>query len=72
MKRFILFIGILLASVSLVFANIYKKYDVRSGLSGNCVRSILQDSIGYMWFATQDGLNPVSYTHLTLPTICSV
>ena len=30
---------------------------VRSGLSGNCVRSILQDSIGYMWFATQDGLN---------------
>lgn len=57
MKRFILFIGILLASVSLVFANIYKKYDVRSGLSGNCVRSILQDSIGYMWFATQDGLN---------------
>ena len=27
------------------------------GLSGNCVRSILQDSIGYMWFATQDGLN---------------
>lgn len=30
MKRFILFIGILLASVSLVFANIYKKYDVRS------------------------------------------
>ena len=57
MKRSILSICILLASVSLVFANIYKKYDVRSGLSGNCVRSILQDSIGYMWFATQDGLN---------------
>ena len=47
MKRSILSICILLASVSLVFANIYKKYDVRSGLSGNCVRSILQDSIGY-------------------------
>ena len=57
MKRSILSICILLTSVSLVFANIYKKYDVRSGLSGNCVRSILQDSIGYMWFATQDGLN---------------
>lgn len=57
MKRSVLSICILLASVSLVFANIYKKYDVRSGLSGNCVRSILQDSIGYMWFATQDGLN---------------
>ena len=57
MKRSILSICILLTSVSLVFANIYKKYDVRSGVSGNCVRSILQDSIGYMWFATQDGLN---------------
>ncbi len=57
MKRFILPICILFASVSSLSANIYKKYDVRSGLSGNCVRSILQDSIGYMWFATQDGLN---------------
>lgn len=57
MKRFIISLCLLLASVSLVFANIYKKYDVRTGLSGNCVRSILQDSIGYMWFGTQDGLN---------------
>ena len=65
MKRSILSICILLASVSLVFANIYKKYDVRSGLSGNCVRSILQDSIGYMWFATQDGLNRFNGIELT-------
>ena len=53
--KFISFLFILIPLTS--SANIYKKYDVRSGLSGNCVRSILQDSIGYMWFGTQDGLN---------------
>ena len=57
MKRlFTLTILIVLLS-QILSANIYKKYDVRSGLSGNCVRSILQDDSGYMWFATQDGLN---------------
>ncbi|MCI1647011.1 MAG: ATP-binding protein [Bacteroides sp.] len=56
-KRFILSACMPLILVSLISANIYKRYDVRSGMSGNCVRSILQDSIGYMWFATQDGLN---------------
>lgn len=57
MKRFLLFFGLLAVSASTLLANVYKKYNVQSGLSGNCVRSIIQDSIGYMWFATQDGLN---------------
>ncbi|HJD74746.1 MAG TPA: response regulator [Bacteroides reticulotermitis] len=57
MKRFALIVCLLFTFTFQISANIYKKYDVRSGLSGNCVRSILQDSIGYMWFATQDGLN---------------
>lgn len=57
MKRSALFMSFLFVLIPLIAGNIYKKYDVRSGLSGNCVRSILQDSIGYMWFATQDGLN---------------
>lgn len=35
----------------------FKRYDVRSGLSENSVRCIVQDSMGYMWFATKDGLN---------------
>lgn len=52
-----LLISILFIPMYLTLANTYKKYDVRSGLSGNCVRSIFQDSIGYIWFATQDGLN---------------
>lgn len=55
-KKVFLSFSILLAVTS-AYGNAYKKYDVRSGLSGNCIRSITQDSIGYMWFATQDGLN---------------
>lgn len=30
---------------------------VKEGLSQNSVVSMIQDSIGYLWFATQDGLN---------------
>ncbi|MBU3822950.1 response regulator [Flavobacteriaceae bacterium XHP0103] len=30
---------------------------IKEGLSQNSVISMAQDSIGYMWFATQDGLN---------------
>ena len=29
-------------------------------------------SIGGLFFGAMPGLSPVSYTHLTLPTICSV
>ncbi len=31
--------------------------DIRNGLSQNSIRAIYQDSRGYMWFCTQDGLN---------------
>ncbi len=34
-----------------------RQYDTSSGLSENAVKGILQDSIGYIWLATQDGLN---------------
>lgn len=37
--------------------NEYRKYDVRSGLSNNSVKSIRQDRNGYVWLATKDGLN---------------
>lgn len=36
---------------------IFKQLSVNDGLSQNSVVSIAQDSIGYLWFATQDGLN---------------
>lgn len=35
----------------------FKKYQVEKGLSHNTVWSILQDSYGFMWFGTTDGLN---------------
>jgi ligand-binding sensor domain-containing protein len=31
--------------------------NIKDGLSQNTVYNILQDNRGYMWFATQDGLN---------------
>ena len=37
--------------------NEYRKYDVRSGISDNSVKNILQDRNGYIWLATKDGLN---------------
>ena len=35
----------------------FNNLTVDNGLSQNSVVSIAQDSIGYLWFATQDGLN---------------
>lgn len=35
----------------------FKKYQVDKGLSHNTVWCILQDSYGFMWFGTTDGLN---------------
>jgi len=35
----------------------FRDVTVTNGLSQNSVVSIAQDSIGYLWFATQDGLN---------------
>ncbi|WP_417199732.1 two-component regulator propeller domain-containing protein [Bizionia sp.] len=35
----------------------FRELTVEQGLSQNSVVSIVQDSIGFMWFATQDGLN---------------
>ncbi len=35
----------------------YKHFDIQDGLSQNTVQCILQDSRGFMWFGTKDGLN---------------
>lgn len=35
----------------------FKHIDIEQGLSQNMIKDILQDSKGFMWFATWDGLN---------------
>ncbi|MDD4920871.1 MAG: two-component regulator propeller domain-containing protein [Bacteroidales bacterium] len=38
-------------------ANYFRNYRVDDGLSHNCVWTVMQDSEGFMWFGTNDGLN---------------
>ncbi|MFH2143691.1 MAG: two-component regulator propeller domain-containing protein [Bacteroidota bacterium] len=35
----------------------FDSYSTKHGLSSNYVKAIVQDSIGFMWFGTSDGLN---------------
>ena len=35
----------------------FRHYDTNNGLSQNSVMSIIQDSMGFMWFGTNDGMN---------------
>ena len=51
---------LLFSSVSLTAQNTDIRFEhltVDDGLSNNFIRSIVQDSMGFMWFATEDGLN---------------
>lgn len=43
----------------------FKTLTINDGLSQNSVISIVQDSIGYLWLATQDGLNKYDGRHFT-------
>jgi len=58
MKRFLLLFSLFaLSCFKLGAFDRYRVYDVRSGLSENSILDMFQDSDGYMWFATKDGLN---------------
>ncbi|WP_055395195.1 two-component regulator propeller domain-containing protein [Flagellimonas eckloniae] len=56
----------------------FRQLTVKEGLSQNSVVSVAQDSLGYLWLATQDGLNrydgrsikqyPFQFTDITRPT----
>jgi len=59
MKTFLKFLLLSMAiSVSHeILAQNMRQYDVTSGLSTNTIKGMIQDSRGYIWFATSDGLN---------------
>ncbi len=55
---FYLFVTLLTPLVVNSQSNVtFRQLSVKEGLSQNSVVSIAQDSIGFIWFATQDGLN---------------
>lgn len=65
MKRFILILllkicCVVLYSVDFNTAEVtiqFTRYDINNGLSDNTIHCITQDSRGFMWFGTSDGLN---------------
>ncbi|WP_133574857.1 two-component regulator propeller domain-containing protein [Pedobacter metabolipauper] len=59
MRKFSVFVFLLIVISSQLKAQSYnfRHYQVEQGLSYNSVFNILQDSKGFMWFATKDGLN---------------
>ena len=59
MKKKALFLAILLfpAIFSIAQPYYFRHYQVEDGLSNNAVVCCLQDSRGFLWFGTKDGLN---------------
>lgn len=57
MKHTILFLFGLLLSLFSAHAYHFRSYQVEDGLSHNSVWAVMQDSKGFMWFGTNDGLN---------------
>lgn len=56
-QKLILTILIIAAGADIASGQNIRTYDVTSGLSANTIKYILQDSNGYIWCATSDGLN---------------
>ena len=59
MKNFVLHLGLFLISSLTAFSqeNSVQFLDISNGLSNNSILTIYQDSDGFMWFGTYDGLN---------------
>lgn len=57
MKRLMLIFLILISLTAPVRAYYFRNYQIEDGLSNNSVWAVMQDSHGFMWFGTNDGLN---------------
>ncbi|MFC2154936.1 two-component regulator propeller domain-containing protein [Acidobacteriota bacterium] len=71
MKKKCIFICIVLLGLSIVLQPQgrtihFKRISTDEGLSQNSVFCMLQDSKGFMWFGTQDGLNKYDGYHFTI------
>lgn len=64
--RYIKIIIVFLLSCQWIYAEQFRfiHYEVENGLSSNTVRSIIQDSRGFMWFGTENGLNRFDGYHV--------
>lgn len=64
MKKSLLYIILWCLCISVKAQELYfKNYQVNDGLSSNTITSILQDSRGFMWFGTRNGLNRFDGIH---------
>ncbi|MDR0412482.1 MAG: response regulator [Dysgonamonadaceae bacterium] len=57
MKRLVSVLTILLSITVSGYAYYFRSYQVENGLAHNSVWAVMQDSRGFMWFGTNDGLN---------------
>lgn len=55
-QRVLVLLIILLLTVS-AYAYYFRNYQIEDGLSHNSVWAVMQDSKGFLWFGTNDGLN---------------
>ena len=62
-KRLFVFISFLTLGVISTRASLYRIYQTSNGLSHNSVWAVMQDSEGFMWFGTNDGLNRFDGVH---------
>lgn len=53
----IIVLGILLFGLQMSNQPQFKRYDTSSGLSNNIIHDVYQDSEGFLWIATENGLN---------------